>query len=97
MINSFAEVWRELQDLYAGSITTVGEVSLDVAPATSTTVTRRGVSTNSIVVLSPTNAAAKTEGHPNVACTKGQFVLTHSSNASARTYRYIFFTPRRPL
>lgn len=88
----------EIYDLFAGSLAAVGDVTLDVAPATTTTVTHRGVSTNSIVHLMAKNAAAATEGIGlAITPTKGQFVITHSSSAGSRQYRYHFHTARRPL
>jgi hypothetical protein len=86
------EVDRRLKDLQAGMIFTLFDVTLAVSPATTTTVTRRGISTSSIVIPTPTNAAARTEGVPQVAVARDQVTFTHSASASARTYRCIFFT-----
>lgn len=92
------EVVRQVYDLFNGSTVAAGDVTLGVAPDTTTTVTHRGVSTNSVVHLMATNAAAATEGVGLlITPTKGQFVITHSSSAGSRTYRYHFHTPRRPL
>lgn len=92
------DLGRQIYDLFNGSIVSAGDVTLGVSPATTTTVTHRGVSTNSVVHLMATNAAAATEGVGLlIAPTKGQFVITHSSSAGSRSYRYHFHTPRRPL
>lgn len=89
---------REVYDLGQGALDAVGAVTLAVAPATTTTVTHRGVSSDSTIHLMATNAAAATEGVGLlIAPTKGEFVITHSSSAGSRTYRYHFHTPRRAL
>jgi hypothetical protein len=94
------EVQRFLNDLQAGRNVTVGEVSLAVAPATTTTVPCQGCSTGSVVLLSPVNAAGGTEfgaGTWFVTPGKQQFVITHSANAATRKWRYAVFTNTRPI
>lgn len=92
------QLTRDVYDLMGGSLRSVGNVTLAVAPATTTTVTHPGVSTNSFVSLHALNDAAATAGIAfKIACSQGQFVITHPSDAGSREYRYHFHTPRRPL
>jgi len=86
------EVERRIRRLRGGKIEPVGTVSLGLGTAT-TTVTHPACSSTSHVSLSPTNAAAKSEGIPQVTAGNGTFTLTHSSSAGARTYSYAIFTP----
>lgn len=83
---------RRLKQAREGRIDTVGNVSLDVAPATTTTVTHPAVSSTSFVGLEPTNALA-TVAKPLVTPGNGLFTITHTTSASARTYRFVIFTP----
>lgn len=86
------EIARAIQDLAAGRVGTVGEVTLETS-GTTTTVTTRPCSSTSFVGLSPLNAGAAAEGIPQVVPGNGQFVITHTASASpARTYRYCIFT-----
>jgi len=83
---------RRLIDLEAGFVKTFQDVTLALT-SLATTVSRRGVSVNSIVIPIPTNTAAKNEGIPAVTVSKDQFVLSgHSSSGTTRTYRCVFFT-----
>ena len=86
------EVERRIRRLRGGKIEPVGTVSLATG-TTSTAVTHPACSSTSHVSLTPTNAAARTEGIPQVTAGNGAFTLTHSSSASARTYSYAIFTP----
>lgn len=92
------QLTRDVYDLLQGSLSAVGEVTL-TANTTTTTVTHRGVSTNSVVHLMALTANAAAEGVGKlIAPTKGQFVITHANNAQTdRTFRYHFHTPRAPL
>lgn len=76
-----------------------GTVSLtNDGVATTTAVTHHGVSSNSVVVLSATNAAAATEvgaGGLYVTKTKGSFTIHHSASVSARTFDYIWHNGKR--
>lgn len=78
-------------------VATVGNVTLAVDPATTTVVEHQGVSDNSCIVLTPTNAAMATEWATTVPYVTtqggGSFTITHAANANARTIRYVFFTP----
>ena len=90
MIDS--EALRRLIDLEQGLIGTFTDVTLALT-SVATTVSRRGVSVNSVVIPIPTNAAAKNEGIPAVTVSRDQFVLSgHSSSGTSRTYRCIHFT-----
>lgn len=97
-MKSAEQLERDIYDLFGGSLDGIGEVTL-AASTTTTTVTHRGVSTNSIVHLMALTANAASEGVSKlIAPTKGQFVITHANNAQTdRTFRYHFHTPRKPL
>lgn len=83
------QIRRELEDLRAARIGTIGEVDLATQPDTSTTVTTRTCSESSVVRLTPLNGAAIIEGEPLVTPTKGSFTITHSPSFSTRTYRWV--------
>lgn len=89
---------RDVFDLLQGSLSAVGEVTL-TAGTTTTTVTHRGVSTNSVIALMALTANAAAEGISKlITPTKGQFVITHANNAQTdRTFRYHFHTSRAQL
>lgn len=89
---------RRLEDIIndqsRGFISTIGDVTL-TASAASTVVTHYGCSSSSAVFLMPTNAAAASEyvaGTTWVNPAKGEFTINHPSNATTRTYRYVFFS-----
>lgn len=90
MIDS--DVRREIDQLKQGFVFVAGTLSLASSPATTTTITRVGVSSGSIVSLTPYNSAAATAGIPQCVPANGSFVLSHSSSASTRTYRYVVHT-----
>lgn len=87
------EFRRMYNYLLQGAIGVAGDLNLAASPATSTTIERLGVSSSSVVSLTPFNAAARTEGIPQVVPANGSFVLTHASSASTRAYRYVVHTP----
>ena len=87
------EVRRELNSLKQGSTFAGGSFDLDVAPATSTVVSRRGVSSSSIIMTQAYSAAASNADITRIVPAKDSFTVTHSSSASARTHRYSFTTP----
>lgn len=88
-----ADVRRELDYLRQGFTPLCGECTLATS-GTTTTVTKRGVSSNSCVSLTPYNAGAKTEGIVFIVPATGSFTITHTASASpARTYRYVVHTP----
>jgi hypothetical protein len=86
------EIRREIQDLKDGRLSVTGTFTLAVDPATSTLVTRRVVSSSSVVLPVPYDAAAAAEGIPRIVPAKGQFVVHHGASTSTRTYRYTVFT-----
>lgn len=85
-------ITQAVQDLAAGRSNAHGDFSLNVSPATSTTVAAPNCGINSTPSYVPTNLAASAEiaaGTMFVSSVgRGFFVLTHSASASARTYRY---------
>ena len=86
------EVRRELIKITTSRSTACGEVALAVSPATTTTVTRRGVSSNSTVLLQALSSLALNGDITRVVPSKDQFIITHAASANARTYRYAFIT-----
>ena len=88
-----AEIARELQDLKDGRLSVTGSFALTAdGVATTTAVTRRVVSSTSIVLVIPYDAGAATEGIPRIVPAKGSFTVHHSASVSTRTYRYVAFT-----
>lgn len=87
------EVRRFIDDLLKGRTAVAGTVTLETS-GTTTTVTRQGVSSNSIVSLTPQSSAAASSGIPEVTPAKGLFTLTHSIDASSRIYGYVIHTPQ---
>lgn len=86
------EVRREINDLLKGKTYTAGEVTLDVSPATSTTVNKTGVSSNSVVQLTAHTNAVQSD-IIRVVPAKDLFVVTHTASASSnRVFRYTFWT-----
>ena len=87
---------RQLYDLQQGRVTSVGNVTLDTG-TTTTTVTHKGVSDNSCIVLTPSNAAMAAEWATTVPYVSsqglGSFEITHANAATARTIRSLFLTP----
>lgn len=83
---------RKFKSIRQGRLDSVNTLSL-ASSATTTVVSHPACSSTSHVSLSPTNAAAKTEGIPQVTPGNGTFTLTHSSSGSSRTYSYAIFTP----
>ncbi len=86
------EVRRDLDDIRQGRLWATGTVTLAAAPATTTTVSKTGVSSNSIVLTQAYSALASNADITNIVPSKDSFVITHSSSANTRTHRYVFFT-----
>lgn len=88
-----ADIRRELDYLRQGFTPLCGEFTLATS-GTTTTVTKRGVSSNSAVTIQPYDAGAKAEGTVYIVPATGSFTVTHTASASpARTYRYVVHTP----
>mgnify|MGYP007031441175 CR=1 FL=1 len=80
-----------------GIIAQIGQFTVTTG-ATTTTVTHYGLSSNSCVLLMPTDSTTALEyglGTTYVTPSKGSMVVTHPSNANARVYRYVFFSGLR--
>ena len=80
-----------------GIIAPMGEFTVTTG-ATTTTVTHYGLSSNSCVLLMPVGATTALEyalGTTYATPSKGSMVITHPSNADARSYRYVFFSGLR--
>lgn len=85
------ETDRRFRDLYLGYTHMTGEVALATTPATTTTVSRKGLSSNGVPLLVPVDAGAAAEwGGTSLYVTPGtdQFVINHSASASTRTFRW---------
>lgn len=89
------EVAESINNIFAGRIDAVGEVTLTPS-TTTTTVTDTRCTTNSAVVMEPmtANAAAERGGTALfVVPGNGSFVITHANNANTdRTFRYVVLT-----
>jgi hypothetical protein len=84
---------REISRLYQGANNTVGSFAIDTG-ATSTVVTRRGVSSTSVILTMPASALANAAVDISyIEAAKDQFTVHHTNSADARTYRYVYFTP----
>ena len=88
-----SDLRRLENEVKQGLVFTAGQLAL-VTSGTTTSVTRDGVSSSSIVSLTPFDAGAKTEGIPQVVPANGAFTLTHTSTSTPRTYRYVVHTPQ---
>lgn len=86
------EIKRELEDLKRGNSTRVSSVSLAVAPATTTTVSRRGVSSTDLILTQASSALASNSDITRIIPAKDSFVITHAASANARTFTYIVIT-----
>ena len=91
-----ADVQRELQNLKDGRLDVTGVfTAASDGVATTTVVTRQTCSTNSIILVIPTNAnAASIDGFVYITPGKGSFTVNHSASTLSRTYAYIMFAPR---
>lgn len=87
------EIRREIINLMRGATFVAGQVTLTNASST-TSVSRDGISTTSIISLTPYTSAARAEGIPQCVPAAGAFTLTHNSNSSTRTYAYVVHTPQ---
>lgn len=90
---NLSRIIQAIQDLFAGRNNAFGEFTLDVSPATTTTVTAPNCSLNSVPLYTPMtlNAAAEdAAGTMYVSqVNQGSFEITHSSSANSdRTFRY---------
>lgn len=84
---------RLANEVKQGATFVAGTCTLSTS-GTTTTITRTGVSASSAVSLTPYDAGARTEGIPQCVPAKNSFVLTHTSTATARNYRYVVHTPQ---
>ena len=88
-----ADVRRLGNEVKLGLTFVAGQLSL-TSNSSTTSITRDGVSSTSVISLTPYNAGARTEGIPQVVPANGSFVLTHTSAATARTYTFVVHTPQ---
>lgn len=86
-------VRRHLQDLQAGRIGPIGDVTLEAAPATSTTVTTRSCSSTSLVLLMHNSGRAANQTVQYITPGDGSFVITHTAHATPDLYRWVVFSP----
>lgn len=84
---------REINEVKQGFCYVAGTCELSTS-STSTVISRRGVSTTSVISLTPYDPGARTEGIPQCVPATDTFRLTHTSTATARTYRYVVHTPQ---
>lgn len=91
---NLARIVQSIRDLFAGRNNVFGEITLDVDPATTTTVTAPNCAPDSVPLLTPMTANAAAEyasGDMYVSdVTAGEFTITHSASANDdRTFRYV--------
>lgn len=86
------EIQRWLDQLLTGWTTGAGSFDLTVTPATSTTVTRTGVSSNSVILTQAYSANASNADITKIVPAKDSFTVTHTASANTRTHRYIIKT-----
>lgn len=80
------EVSTAINELIRGNSNAVG--ALELTTGTSTTVTVRRMTAQSVVVLTPTSASAAGLA-VHVTPQAGQFVVTHPAGSAGRTFGYI--------
>lgn len=83
------KVYEAVNSLRDGRVNCIGTVTL-ANSVTTTTVTDLRCSVNSVVLLSPSNAAAGAEAW-SVVPANGSFVITHSNAVTTRTFKYVMF------
>jgi hypothetical protein len=86
-----ASIRRELDDLRAGRIGSVGTFTLSTA--TSTTVTTQACSSRSHVSLMHGSTRAANQTVQYVTPGNGSFVVTHTAHATPDSYRWAVLTP----
>ena len=77
---------QALQTIQTGLVSKT--VSLD-ASSTTTTLADPRIGVESVLAMNPTTADARTEGMPMITVAKGSATLTHTSDTTTRTYRYV--------
>ena len=88
-----ADVRRELDEIKQGATYTGGTVTLNVS-STSTVVSRRGVSSGSVIHFMATGATASMADIVRIVASKDSFAITHtSSTSSTRAFTFDFTTP----
>ena len=86
------ETRRKLSDLEQGRTTAASSFALATGAATTTTVTKTGVSANSVILTTPVSAFATSADIVRIVPAKDQFVVTPTASANACTQRYVFVT-----
>jgi hypothetical protein len=86
------DVKRKLDVLEQGRTTAASSFDLATGAATTTTVVKSGVSSNSVILTTPVSALASSADIVRIVPAKDQFVVTHTASANARTHRYVFLT-----
>jgi hypothetical protein len=86
------DVKRKLDDLEQGRTTAASSFALATGAATTTTVVKTGVSSNSVIVTQPYSVLASSADIVRIVPAKDQFVVTHTASANARTHRYVCLT-----
>lgn len=87
-----AEALRRLETLERGIVRMAGEVSLSLG-ATSTTKKHKGVTPRSVVTTTAHASPAANSDITRIVPGTDEFVITHTSSASARVHRYTVSTP----
>jgi hypothetical protein len=80
---------RAVNEILQGRTHAAGSFDLAVAPATTTTVARTGVSANSVILTQAYSAFASNADILSIVPAKDQFVVTHTISGNTRTHRFV--------
>jgi flavoprotein len=83
---------RAVNELLQGRTHAASSFALAVAPATTTTVVKIGISANSVILTTAYIALASQADILSIVPAKDRFVVTHTASADARTHHYVWFT-----
>ena len=86
------EVSRAITDLLRGQTYTASTFDLTTGAATSTSVTRIGMSSNSVVLPQAYSALASNADIVRIVPVKDSFTVFHTASANTRTHRYVYLT-----
>ena len=82
------ETKREIDLLLQGRTMAARSFALATGAATTTTVVKTGVSSNSVILTMPYSALASKADIIRIVPAKDQFVVTHTASADERIHRY---------
>lgn len=89
LASTMRDIVTAINQLIQGRSNATGTVTLAVAPATTTVVTKTDIPADAAVFLSPTTASAQATTW-RVTVQAGQFTITHAADAAVdRTFRWL--------